>query len=93
MAQQRITVKFLQAQCDRLNCMMGHKMEPYSKDETTGRYVANIGTYYINQAYGGYCLHQITNAGGGVSSPLSTGHVSARELSGLISAYIAGLNT
>jgi hypothetical protein len=37
-------------------------------------------------------LHRITNAGGGVSNPLSVGYVPARELSGLLSAYIAGMN-
>lgn len=92
MAQQRITIKLLQVQCDRLNRITGNKLESYSKDEVTGKYIANIGAYSISQAYGGYCLHQIVNNGGGVSSPLSSGHVSARELSGLLSAYIAGIN-
>jgi hypothetical protein len=92
MTTQRITLKFLQAQCERLNRLEGAPLEAYSKDEATGKYSANIGNYHISQAYGGYSLHRITNAGGGVSNPLSIGHVSARELSGLISAYIAGQN-
>jgi hypothetical protein len=89
---QRITLKFLNAQCERLNRLEGAPLESYSKDESTGKFTANIGNHHISQAYGGYSLHRITNAGGGVSNPLSIGHVSARELSGLLSAYIAGMN-
>jgi hypothetical protein len=92
MTAQRITLKFLNAQCERLNRLEGSPLESYSKDETTGKFTANIGNYHVSQAYGGYSLHRITNAGGGVSNPLSIGHVSARELSGLLSAYIAGMN-
>jgi hypothetical protein len=70
----------------------GAPLTAYSKDETTGVFAANIGNYHVSQAYGGYSLHRITNAGGGVSNPLSIGHVPARELSGLLSAYISGIN-
>jgi hypothetical protein len=92
MTTQRITLKFLQAQCERLNRLEGSPLESYSKDESTGKYSANIGNYHISQAYGGYSLHRMYTAGGGVSNPLSIGHISARELSGLLSAYIAGQN-
>jgi hypothetical protein len=92
MTAQRITLKFLNAQCERLNRVEGAPLTAYSKEESTGKYTANIGNYHISQAYGGYSLHRITNAGGGVSNPLSVGYVPARELSGLLSAYIAGMN-
>lgn len=88
---QRITIKFLEAQCDRLNRLTGSPMESYSRD-ATGRSKANVGCFHISQAYGGYALHRMHNEGGGVSEPLNTGHIPARELSGLISAYIAGIN-
>jgi hypothetical protein len=54
---------------------------------------ANRGNYHLSHAYGGVCLHRMCTDGGGVSSPLSTGHVSKRELAGLLSAYIAGIES
>jgi hypothetical protein len=84
---QRITETHLQAKIDRLNRITGSPAEPY----TDGK--ANIGNYHLSHAYGGVCLHRMHNSGGGVSSPLSTGHVSKRELAGLLSAFIAGIES
>jgi hypothetical protein len=84
---QRITEAHLQAKIDRLNRVTGSPAEPY----TDGK--ANIGNYHLSHAYGGVCLHRMHNSGGGVSSPLSTGHVSKRELAGLLSAFIAGIES
>jgi hypothetical protein len=84
---QRITESHLQAKIDRLNRITGSPAEPY----TDGK--ANIGNYHLSHAYGGVCLHRMHNSGGGVSSPLSTGHVSKRELAGLLSAFIAGIES
>ena len=89
---QRITIKFLNAQCARLNRITNSPMESYTRG-LDGSFKANVGCYHISQAYGGYALHRMHNEGGGVSEPLSTGHVPARELSGLISAYIAGIDS
>ena len=88
----RITIKFLNAQCTRLNRMTGSPMEPYTKSPE-GTLKANVGCFHISRAYGGYCLHRMHNEGGGVSSPLHTGHIPARELSNLIGAYIAGIES
>ena len=88
----RITIKFLNAQCARLNRMTGSPMEPYA-ETPEGTFKANVGCFHISQAYGGYSLHRMYNAGGGVSSPLGTGHIPARELSNLIGAYIAGIES
>ena len=88
---QRITIKFLNAQCDRLNRITNSPMESYSR-APDGRFTANVGCFHISQAYGGFALHRMHNTGGGVSSPLGGGHMPARELSERISAYIAGLN-
>lgn len=82
---QRITEAHLQAKIDRLNKITNSPAEPY----TNGK--ANIGNFHLSHAYGGVCLHRMHNDGGGVSSPLSTGHVTKRELAGLLSAYIAGI--
>lgn len=80
-----ITIAQLQAVVDRINRITGSPLTPY----TNGK--ANPGNYHLSGAYGGVCLHQMYNMGGGVSSPLSTGHISKRELLALMQAYIAGL--
>lgn len=83
----RITEKHLQAIVDRLNRITGSPALPYVDGK------AQIGNYHISHAYGGVCLHRMHNEGGGVSSPLSTGHITKRELAGLLHAFIAGINT
>lgn len=83
----RITEKHLQAIIDRLNRITGSPAAPYVDGK------AQIGNYHISHAYGGVCLHRMHNEGGGVSSPLSTGHITKRELAGLLHAFIAGINT
>lgn len=87
----RITIKHLKALCDHLNDVTGHTRNAYRRTETG--MAANIGTYYISQAYGGYCLHQIVTEGGGVTTPLICGHVPARELDGLMRAYLRGIES
>jgi hypothetical protein len=84
---QRITEADLQAKVNRLNRITGSPAEPYTDGTAT------IGNYHLSHAYGGVCLHRMHNSGGGVSSPLSTGHVSKRELAGLLSAFIAGIES
>lgn len=86
---QRITRAHLDAKADRLNCIMKTPAEPYRTVD--GKAVANIGNYHISGAYGGYCLQRITSDGGGVSDVFSCGHIPARELAGLMSAYMAGM--
>jgi hypothetical protein len=85
----RITRAFLDAKTTTLNSMTKSPSEPYRTVD--GKAVPNVGNYHISGAYGGYCLHRMCNEGGGVSDVFSIGHVSARELAGLMSAYMAGL--
>ena len=82
---QRITRTHLDAKAQTINSMTKSPVESY----TNGK--ANKGNYHISCAYGGYCLHRMCNESGGVSDVFSTGHVPARELAGLMSAYTAGL--
>ena len=82
----RITEAQLQAIVDRLNRITGSPAEPYVNGK------AQIGNYHLSHAYGGVSLHRMHNDGGGVSSPLSVGHVTKRELAGLMYAFIAGIN-
>lgn len=86
----RITRAHLDAKAATLNKMTYSPAEP--SHMVDGKYRANVGNYHINGAYGGYCLHRTVNEAGGVSDVFSCGHVPARELAGLISAYMAGLH-
>jgi hypothetical protein len=84
--QQQVTQAQLQAVVDRINRITGSPMAPYTEGKI------NIGNYHLSGAYGGVCLHRMHNQGGGVSSPLSTGHIPKRELLNLMHAYIMGLS-
>jgi len=87
---QRITLNSIQIRVDSLNEMMGKNKDPYSKDKD-GKMTANIGNYHISQAYGGVCLHQMSNEAGGVRCPLMNSHVPKRELFEQLNAFIAGI--
>lgn len=80
----RITDKHLQAKIDRLNKVTNSPASPYADGK------AQVGNFHLSHAYGGVCLHRMFNEGGGVTSPLSTGHIPKRELAGLLDAYLAG---
>jgi hypothetical protein len=86
MAQNRITIKNLDALCERLNKATGSPMTPWAQG------VAQIGNYHISQAYGGYCLHRMHSAAGGITCPLSGGHGPARALYGEIRGMLAGID-
>lgn len=85
----RITDKHLQAKIDWLNKITSSPAAPYAK--VGDKHVAQIGCYHLSHAYGGVCLHRMHNESGGVSSPLSTGHITKRELAGLLDAFIKGI--
>lgn len=85
----RITRAHLDAKAQTINSMRGAPSEPSRMVD--GKYRANVGNYHISGSYGGYCLHRMCNESGGVSNVFSCGHVPARELAALMSAYVAGL--
>lgn len=85
----RITIKHLEAKADTINRMTNSPVE--SSRMVDGKYRANVGNYHISCAYGGYCLHRMVNEFGGARDVFSCGHVPARELAGLMSAYMIGL--
>jgi len=85
----RITRAFLDARVATLNSMTKSPAEPYRTVD--GKTVANAGNYHISGAYGGYSLHRMCNASGGVSDVFSVGHIPARQLAALMSAYMTGL--
>ena len=86
-----ITIKFLEAQVNRLNILTNSPLVPYVKSGE--RYVAQIGNYHLSGAYGGHALHRMGNQGGGISDVFSCGHVTKRDLSNRISAMIAGIES
>ena len=89
----RITKSFLEAKIRTINSMMGTPAEPYRTVtiDGKGKAVGNVGNYHLSQAYGGYCLHRMSNEGGGASDVFSCGHVPARELANRLSAYTSGI--
>ena len=70
---------------DRINRITGSPSAPYIDGK------AQVGNYHISHAYGGVALHRMYNEGGGVTSPLSTGHIPKRELAALMYAFINGI--
>lgn len=83
---------------DRLNRTAGAEPKAYreaTKEEQAAGFfsVANVGTYYLEGAYGGHKLVQIVNHGGGVRDVLRSGFVSKREAYHLIGAYVDGIET
>jgi hypothetical protein len=85
----RITRSFLEAKAATINRMTNSPLE--SSRIIDGKYRANVGNYHISGAYGGYCLHRMATEGGGVNDVFNSGHMPARDLAALISAYTAGL--
>ena len=85
----RITRSFLDAKAATINSMTGSPAEPYRTVD--GKAVANKGNYHISGAYGGYSLHRMATEGGGVSDVFNCGHMPARQLAAIMSAYTAGL--
>lgn len=87
----RITDKQLDQLATYINELTGSPIESSSRD-AEGRYRSNVGNYHISHAYGGVCLHRMSNTGGGVSTPLVSYHTTKRELYNAMQAFISGLN-
>lgn len=49
-------------------------------DRTGDRNGSFVGAWHLSFAYGGVCVHEMSNEGGGVSTPISYGHSPKREL-------------
>jgi hypothetical protein len=86
----RITGKHLDALAERLNKLTSSPTRSWTPD-ATGRNRACIGNYHISHAYGGVCLHRMSNESGGVSCPLTPYHMPKRKLYDEMHSYIAGL--
>lgn len=85
----RITIKHLESLVNYLNQLTNMPVKPYI-DRTP-----QAGNYHISRAYGGYCLHRmsLTTGCSGVTTPLSGGHIPARELYNEMRAFIRGIES
>ena len=90
---QRITRQMLDARVATINELLGAPMYPYTENKELDRYEANPGNYHIASAYGGVCLHRMSNKAGGVSNVFTTGFIPARQLYDQICAFINGIQT
>ena len=73
----RVKISDLKDRLFDLNESKGFPAEPYSKQG--GRLEANVNTFYLSQAYGGYNVYQMVNKSGAVREPAGGGHVTKRE--------------
>ena len=85
---QRITKAILETRVRGLNERTGNPLEPYKLNESTGRYDAQIGCFYVGGAYGGFRLEQITSEGGGSRDISLRG--TRREVFTFIGAMLTG---
>jgi len=89
----QITMNQLRGLVVRLNQLTGENVKPYSRPETAAagqRLTANVGTYVLDGAYGGWQLARICNEGGGQSLPLGQSRGTKRETYDRINAFILG---
>ena len=84
----RITLDKLEYQVKYLNELTSNPLKPYSYNEGS-----NIGSYYIQGAYGGYQLQQIVNKGGGCRTLLNTGFTTKKNLFNNINSYLLGIES
>ena len=83
---ERTTQKQLEFMCERINSAKKTPAKPYERID--GSLVGQIGNYHLSGAYGGVCLHQTMNEGGGVRDVFSCGHVTKRDLYQMMRAYL-----
>jgi hypothetical protein len=91
MPRQRITLLQLAAAVKLLNRITGSPEVPYKKEGD--RHAPNVGNYHLSRAYGGFALHQMANDNGGIRDVLNSGHVPARQLFDMMSAYRYGMES
>lgn len=84
---QRITDKHLEFKVELINGALNRPAKPWNRETRK----ANIGNFHISSAYGGVCLHEMANDGGGVHDVFSCGHVPKRELLYRMDAMLAGI--
>ena len=82
---ERITNKNLDGVCSIINRVTGSPEKPYIDG------IAQVGNYHIGSAYGGVCLHRMSNTSGGVTEPLYCGYTTKRDLYYRMHAFLKGI--
>ena len=85
-----ITINQLEGKVKTLNLLTNNKVDKYLPYKKGGSLIANVGTFYINQAYGGYQLERICNESGGASNETLRGTKS--EIYYQVNAMINGIH-
>ncbi len=85
---ERITQKDLECVVYAINSITDNPQEEYTR--TNGKFKANVGNYHLSGTYGGWCLEQTMNEGGGVRTVLH-GFVPKKELYNKMQAFKLGL--
>jgi len=86
---QRITDRDLDNLAKQINDLTKSPAKPY--ETVDDKMVAQVGNFHISHAYGGVCLHRMSNTSGGVSCPLVSYHEPKRALYDRMHAFIDGL--
>ena len=87
---ERITLKHIQNVLDRINIATGNPTEGWTR-QPDGTFKCNVGTYVLDQCYGGVRLAQLCSDGGGERD--ITGFGTKREVYYQMRAFLAGVET
>jgi len=85
----RINQAHLETVLNSINSTLGQRSKAWECDEAGRPLKANVGTYVLDYAYGGVCLAQITNPGGGERNVTQRG--TKRETYNAMRAFLAGV--
>ena len=86
----RVTIKMLESRVAYLNKITNSPASCYDHNKD-GKWIANIGNYHLDGAYGGYKLCRVTSEGGAVTNVLNCGYETKRDLLKLIEAFQRGI--
>ena len=84
-----MTIKQIENKIDILNHSLGLELEPYTYNKETIEVSHNVGTFYLDSAYGGYKLNQICLGGG--SNEITRVRMTKREIYNVIDAMLLGV--
>ena len=82
-------IKQIENKIDILNHSLGLELEPYTYNKETKKMSHNVGTFYLDSAYGGYKLNQICLGGG--SNEIIRVRMTKREIYNVIDAMLLGV--
>ena len=84
-----MTTKQVENKIDILNHSLGLELEPYTYNKKTKKMSHNVGTFYLDSAYGGYKLNQICLGGG--SREITRYRMTKKEIYNTVDAMLLGI--